>query len=69
MGDKGGKTDMERMGIFQEMKYHTIGDKYTAQGGGKPQSIDVSQFRIKCIVYAAERESLSQNVFLRNVSV
>ncbi|XP_067938753.1 cilia-and flagella-associated protein 96-like [Watersipora subatra] len=28
MGDKGGKTDMERMGIFQEMKYHTIGDKY-----------------------------------------
>ena len=33
MGDKGGKTDMERMGIFQEMKYHTIGDKYTTQGG------------------------------------
>lgn len=33
MTDKGGKTDMERMGIFQEMKYHTIGDKYSAQGG------------------------------------
>lgn len=32
MTDKGGKTDMERMGIFQEMKYHTIGDKYSAQG-------------------------------------
>jgi len=33
MGDKGGKSDMDRMGIFQEMKYHTIGDKYTTPGG------------------------------------
>jgi len=32
MGDKGGKSDMERMGIFQEMTYHTIGDKYSTPG-------------------------------------
>lgn len=24
---------MERMGIFQEMSYHTIGDKYSASKG------------------------------------
>lgn len=32
MTDKGGKTDMERVGLFQEMSYHTVGDKYTAPG-------------------------------------
>lgn len=28
MGDKGGKTDMERIGLFSEVGYTTIGDKY-----------------------------------------
>lgn len=28
MADKGGKSDMERVGLFQEMAYVTIGDKY-----------------------------------------
>ncbi|XP_064644547.1 cilia-and flagella-associated protein 96-like [Lineus longissimus] len=27
-----GKTDMERVGLFQEMTYHTIGDKYKRPG-------------------------------------
>lgn len=35
MGDKGGKTDMERIGLFQEMTYVTIGDKYKPAGKGK----------------------------------
>ncbi|PIK35996.1 putative UPF0602 protein C4orf47-like [Apostichopus japonicus] len=30
--DKGGKNDMERIGLFQEMGYVTIGDKYTTPG-------------------------------------
>lgn len=34
-GDKGGKNDMERIGLFQEMGYVTIGDKY-ATPGSKP---------------------------------
>ena len=34
MGDRGfTKTDMERIGVFQEMGYATIGDKYK---GGMP---------------------------------
>lgn len=45
MGDKGGKTDMERMGIFQEMKYHTIGDKYATPGC---KSFSISAFSILC---------------------
>lgn len=28
MADRGGKPDMERIGLFQEMAYVTIGDKY-----------------------------------------
>ena len=28
----GGKTDMERIGLFQEMEYVTIGDKYKMAG-------------------------------------
>ena len=36
MGDnKGGKTDMERVGLFQEMGYVSIGDKYTMSGSSK----------------------------------
>ncbi|KAK3782140.1 hypothetical protein RRG08_032897 [Elysia crispata] len=34
MGDKGGKNDMERVGLFQEMTYVTIGDKYRSAGTG-----------------------------------
>ncbi|RUS74435.1 hypothetical protein EGW08_017800 [Elysia chlorotica] len=34
MGDKGGKSDMERVGLFQEMTYVTIGDKYVPPGKG-----------------------------------
>ena len=34
MGDKGGKTDMDRIGLFQEMTYYTIGDKYKPPGSG-----------------------------------
>ncbi|CAG5134595.1 unnamed protein product [Candidula unifasciata] len=34
MGDKGGKTDMDRIGLFKEMSYITIGDKYTTPGQG-----------------------------------
>ena len=30
MGDK--KSDMERVGLFQEMEYATIGDKYKSPG-------------------------------------
>ena len=33
MGDK--KNDMERVGLFQEMTYVTIGDKYKPAGQGK----------------------------------
>ncbi|XP_074648316.1 cilia-and flagella-associated protein 96-like [Tubulanus polymorphus] len=29
--DKTGKTDMERIGLFQEMEYHTIGDRYKSR--------------------------------------
>ena len=25
---EGGKTDMERVGLFSEQGYHTVGDKY-----------------------------------------
>ncbi|XP_005090248.1 UPF0602 protein C4orf47 homolog isoform X2 [Aplysia californica] len=32
MGDKGGKSDMDRVGLFQEMTYVTIGDKYKPAG-------------------------------------
>ncbi|XP_013386617.1 UPF0602 protein C4orf47 homolog isoform X2 [Lingula anatina] len=32
MGEKGGKTDMERIGVFQEMSYATIGDRYRRPG-------------------------------------
>uniref|UniRef100_A0A0B6ZX50 Cilia-and flagella-associated protein 96 n=1 Tax=Arion vulgaris TaxID=1028688 RepID=A0A0B6ZX50_9EUPU len=32
MGDKGGRNDMDRMGLFQEMTYITIGDQYTTPG-------------------------------------
>jgi hypothetical protein len=31
----GGKTDMERVGLFKEMTYHTIGDKYKRPGDSK----------------------------------
>lgn len=34
MGDKGGKNDMDRIGLFQEMTYVTIGDKYKQPGKG-----------------------------------
>lgn len=34
-GDKGGKNDMERIGLFQEMGYVTIGDKYATPGSSK----------------------------------
>ena len=39
MGDKGGKNDMERVGLFQEMTYVTIGDKYRSAGTGKKMII------------------------------
>ncbi|XP_078318342.1 cilia-and flagella-associated protein 96-like isoform X3 [Crassostrea virginica] len=32
MGDKGGRTDMDRVGLFQEMGYVTINDKYKERG-------------------------------------
>ncbi|KAK3091674.1 hypothetical protein FSP39_021731 [Pinctada imbricata] len=32
MGEKGGKTDMDRIGLFQEMGYVTINDKYRQPG-------------------------------------
>ena len=28
---EGGKTDMERIGLFSEMEYITVGDKYVSQ--------------------------------------
>ena len=28
MGEKGGKNDMDRVGLFQEMGYITINDRY-----------------------------------------
>lgn len=34
MGEKGGKSDMDRVGLFQEMTYVTIGDKYKPTGQG-----------------------------------
>lgn len=33
MGDKGGRTDMDRVGLFKEMGYVTINDKYKERGG------------------------------------
>ncbi|KAK7112170.1 cilia-and flagella-associated protein 96-like isoform X2 [Littorina saxatilis] len=33
MADRSGKTDMERVGLFQEMNYATIGDKYKSTAG------------------------------------
>ncbi|XP_069124783.1 cilia-and flagella-associated protein 96-like isoform X2 [Argopecten irradians] len=32
MADKGGKNDMDRIGVFQEMGYVTIGDRYKPPG-------------------------------------
>ena len=32
--DEGGKTDMERVGLFSEVGYTTIGDKYPKVGNG-----------------------------------
>ncbi|XP_059156791.1 UPF0602 protein C4orf47 homolog isoform X2 [Physella acuta] len=34
MGDKGGKSDMERVGLFKEMKYITVGDPFKTPGQG-----------------------------------
>ncbi len=35
MGDRGfAKTDMERVGLFQEMGYTTIGDRFIGGGPG-----------------------------------
>jgi len=34
MGEKGGKSDMDRVGLFSEMQYVTIGDKYKQPGSG-----------------------------------
>ena len=34
MGEKGGKSDMDRVGVFQEMGYITINDKYRQLGSG-----------------------------------
>lgn len=31
MPAEGGKTDMERIGLFSEMGYVTVGDKYVSQ--------------------------------------
>lgn len=31
----GGKTDMERVGLFQEMGHVSIGDRYRAAGSGE----------------------------------
>lgn len=33
MGEKGGRTDMDRVGLFREMGYVTINDKYKERGG------------------------------------
>lgn len=33
MGDKGGKSDMDRVGLFQEMSYVTLGDRYKSTAG------------------------------------
>lgn len=35
MGDKGGKSDMERVGLFKEMQYVTVGDPFKTPGQGK----------------------------------
>ncbi|KAK3579519.1 hypothetical protein CHS0354_028348 [Potamilus streckersoni] len=32
MGERGGKSDMDRIGVFQEMGYITIGDRYKTPG-------------------------------------
>jgi len=45
MGDK--KNDMDRVGVFQEMGYVTIGDKY------KPPGSEYSVFHY-CIFYLKE---------------
>lgn len=34
MGERGGKGDMDRIGLFQEMGYITINDRYK-QGSGE----------------------------------
>ncbi|KAH9513005.1 hypothetical protein Btru_035562 [Bulinus truncatus] len=34
MGDKGGKNDMERVGLFKEMEYITVGDPFKTPGQG-----------------------------------
>ena len=34
MGEKGGKADMDRVGLFQEMGYVTISDRYKRPGHG-----------------------------------
>ena len=31
MPAEGGKTDMERIGLFSEMEYIPVGDKYVSQ--------------------------------------
>ena len=41
MGDRGGKGDMDRVGLFQEMGYITINDRYK-QGSGKHHNSQVN---------------------------
>ena len=46
MGDRGfTKTDMERIGVFQEMGYATIGDKYK---GGMPSKCTLFSLLSHC---------------------
>jgi len=39
-----GKSDMERVGLFSEMEYHTIGDRYA---GRDPASVPFNQSAYK----------------------
>ena len=41
-GTGGGKTDMERIGLFSEVGYTTIGDKYP--------KVHVSSCKYKCLI-------------------
>lgn len=46
MGEKGGRTDMDRVGLFQEMGYVTINDKYKERGGKLSSAIYFEAFFI-----------------------
>lgn len=68
MGERGGKNDMDRVGLFQEMGYITINDRYKKPGSGmySEMSYDMKDKSCKigdgfCLFYLSRYFSLSKS--------